>query len=90
MIFYHEKYSDYILIYNHSLSDKSLPLNGWLHRCFVCEAISCKEVDYNYKKIAFKITTCPNCQNKFKKVKKNKLNRFIDRYFIKKSLKNKN
>jgi|SaaInlStandDraft_2_1057019.scaffolds.fasta_scaffold685964_1 hypothetical protein len=87
MIFYYEKYSDYILIYNHSLLDKSLPLNGWFHICFICKTISSKEVDYNYKKKAFKIITCPNCQNKFENVEKNELNRYIDRYFIKKIIK---
>ena len=83
MILFHEIYPDYTLIYNHSLSDKSLPLEGWFHRCFMCSSITCKEINYFYKKKSFKIVTCQNCHKDFNNIKKEKLNRYIEKFFIK-------
>ena len=81
MIFFHEIHKDYTSIYNHSLHDKTLPLNGWFHRCYICEQITSKEIDYYYKKKLFKIIVCSHCHKKFNSVKKKRLNNYIERYF---------
>tara|TARA_E500000178_G_C16631773_1_gene577976 strand:+ start:299 stop:595 length:297 start_codon:yes stop_codon:yes gene_type:complete len=85
MVLYHEKFKDYTLIYHHTLSDKSLPMIGWIHNCYNCNSATSKEINYNYKKNKYKVIICKDCAPKFLENNK-KINKYIERYFSKKKL----
>ena len=60
-------------------SYKTLPLNGWLFPCLLCETITShfrdKSYHYNFKSIFIKIPLCNTCNVK---------ELYLDPFFIKK------
>jgi hypothetical protein len=52
------------LILFHHKKNKSLPINGWIHNCFICKTITSKLVNYNNNNKIY-TTICKDCEQKF-------------------------
>ena len=72
---YHEFENNNLILFYH-LENKSLPLNGWIHNCFICENVTSKLVNYyNYDKIY--TTVCKDCEKNFTNNKYAEIESFI-------------
>jgi dethiobiotin synthetase len=82
MVLYYEENKNHILIYNHLLSQKSLPLKGWIHNCYLCGTNTSKELDFDYNKNKYKIIVCKDCINNFNNLENEKLKKYINKKLI--------
>ena len=62
-MFYHEILNNKLLIFYHK-KNKSLPLDGWIHNCFICETITSKLEKYDNKQDIYSIV-CKDCKEEF-------------------------
>ena len=60
---YHEILKDKLIVFYH-IKNKSIPLKGWIHNCFICETISSKLEKYNNKHNVYSIV-CKDCKKEF-------------------------
>ena len=80
MTLFSSKNKNKIIIYNH-IFDDSTPFKGWIHYCFLCNALTSREQKYlNSKK--YYVIICKDCKHNFH----NKPYAAIKNFIIKKNL----
>lgn len=63
MSLYYEKSKNKYIIYRH-FEEKSIPLFGWIHNCFLCYSLTSRNQKYlNSNK--YSVIICKCCKNKF-------------------------
>lgn len=60
---YHEILNNKLIIFYH-IKNKSLPIDGWIHNCFICETYSSKLEKYNNND-KINCIVCKDCKKEF-------------------------
>ena len=51
------------------------PIRGWLHHCFLCDTLTTRTINLEYKNDTYYFYVCGNCKNEFNRrnymIKKN-------------------
>ncbi len=61
---FNENYTYYLK--RHKFSSK-YPVHGWLHDCFLCETLTTRTINLEYKYDTYYFYVCGNCKNEFNK-----------------------
>lgn len=80
MRLYFYKNKNKIIIFNHII-DKSIPFEGWIHNCFLCNTLTSREQKYLDSNKYF-VIICKDCKHNFY----NKSYAVIKNFIIKKNL----
>ena len=77
-MYYYKEDKNYV-IYDHA--SNNLPINGWLHNCIFCCAISSRLIDYKYKHLDLLLLICKDCkiddkENLIKKIVKSTIPKY--------------
>lgn len=60
---YFKEENDGYLIYEHDMTNKSLPFDGWFHNCVFCDTISGSTVEFDNKYHLINLLCCKDCKN---------------------------
>lgn len=81
---YFRKEEDYYLIYDHDMSNKSLPIEGWFHNCIFCNIICGSTIEFDNIHHAINLQCCKDCKKSNKiEFNRNKISLWIDKHIPK-------
>lgn len=76
---YFSKESNGYLIYEHNMTNKTLPFSGWIHNCIFCETNCTLTVKFTNKYHLINLLCCKDCKYSNKiNLDKNKINKWIN------------